>query len=429
MAELVDAADSKSAIRKDVGVRVSPRAPHLRCDFMKKDAKQNFLETSVVVLGCGLVGALAANFFKKLNIPFVLIDPQSPQKMIDAVVDGRTTAISYGSYLIFKECGLWSGELEEHAEPIESIHVLEKNCISVLDFDASELGDHPMGYIVENQYIRKSLLSNLQNDDHCFFNTAIEDLSKNDQGVFAKLSNGMEIKANLLVSAEGRNSPSRNLIGPKKTMKDYAQKALVVHLEHEKSHQNRAWEVFSSDGPFAILPLKDEQKKKSGIVFAKHITFDWDKLSDDDLVKEIQTFFPYYGALKVCSKRWFFPLSVFELDRLVGQRQVLIGDAAHAMHPLAGQGVNLGWRDVKVLVDMLQKLHKLGLDIGQDTYLKDYEAKRMRDIKQLVKATDLLNGLFQHPSKLLSYARNFGLTAVNQMGPLKKFFMKKAMGL
>lgn len=395
---------------------------------MNKIYPKNECRTPVIILGGGLVGALAANSLKKANVPYALIEPQDPQQIIDAVVDGRTTAISYGSYLIFKECGLWSGDLEENAEPIKSIHVLEKNCVSVLDFCASDIGDYPMGYIVENQYIRKSLLANLINDSNCFFNTSVSDLSKNERGVFAKLSSGMTIKGSLLISAEGRNSPSRDLIGPKKTMKDYAQKALVVHLEHEKPHQNRAWEIFSNDGPFAILPLKGPEKKKSGIVFAKHITFDWEKLSDDALVEEIQEFFPYYGKLKVCSKRWFFPLSVFEIDRLVGERQVLIGDAAHAMHPLAGQGVNLGWRDVKILTDMIRKLYRLGLDIGQDAYLKEYEKKRMRDIKQLVRATDLMNGLFQHPSKLLFYARNFGLTAVNQIEPLKKFFMKKAMG-
>ncbi len=427
VAELVDAADSKSAIY-GCGSSSLPGGTTLLI-FMKKSPVNNEIKTAVIILGAGLVGALLANFLKKGNIPFILIDPLNPKKMIDAVMDGRTTAVSLGSSRIFKRCGLWDDKISAYAQPIDSIRVVEKDAISVLDFDANDVNDGPMGYIVQNRFIREALLKNLENDERCFFNTSITSITKSPSSVSVCISNGLRINGTLLISAEGRNSPSRDLIGPKKKSKDYAQKALVVHLQHEQHHQNRAWEVFTPDGPFAMLPLKDENHRQSGIVFAKHATFDWDIVTDMDLAKSIQEFFPYYGHLKVISKRWFFPLSVFEVDTIIGDRQILVGDAAHAMHPLAGQGVNLGWRDVDLLALQICKLYKLGIDIGHDAYLKQYEDARKRDTKHLVKATDLMNNLFQHPSKTLFYVRNLGLSMVNQITPLKRFFMKKAMGI
>jgi 2-octaprenyl-6-methoxyphenol hydroxylase len=406
----------------------SPRGHHTLI-FMKNPSSSNELHTSVIILGAGLVGAFLANFLKKSSIPFILIDPLNPEKMVEAVIDGRTTAISFGSSCIFKRCGLWEGKINNNAQPIDSIRVVEKDSISVLDFNAKDVGDNPIGYIVQNRFIREALLENLANDKNCFFNTSVTSVTKEESSVSVLASNGITIKGPLLVSAEGRNSPSRDLIGPKKKTKDYAQKALVVHLEHEEAHQSRAWEVFTPDGPFAMLPLKDGANKQSGIVYAKPITFNWDGLTDAELARSIQEFFPYYGHLKVVSKRWFFPLSVFEVDTITGHRQVLVGDAAHVMHPLAGQGVNLGWRDIDILAQQICKLYKLGIDIGHETYLKEYEAARKRDTKHLVTATDLLNSLFQHPSKTLYYVRNFGLSIVNNLPPLKRFFMKKAMGL
>lgn len=405
----------------------SPRGHHTLI-VMKKSPSLNEINTSVVILGAGLVGALLANFLKKENIPFILIDPLNPKKMIDAVMDGRTTAISLGSANIFKRCNLWE-KINNNAQPIDSIRVVEKNSISVLDFDAKDVDEGTMGYIVQNRFIREALLGDLQDDKRCFFNASVTSITKNSSSVNVVISNGFTIKGTLLVSAEGRNSPSRELIAPKKKSKDYAQKALVVHLAHEESHQNRAWEVFTPDGPFAMLPLKDIANKQSGIVFSKHATFNWDEITDANLEKNIQEFFPYYGSLKVISKRWFFPLTVMEVDTIIGQRQVLIGDAAHVMHPLAGQGVNLGWRDVDVLVQQICKLYNLGIDIGHQTHLKEYEKIRKKDTKHLVMATDLMNDLFQHPSQTLYYMRNFGLSLVNQIKPLKRFFMKKAMGL
>jgi len=387
------------------------------------------IKTEVLIIGGGLVGGLLAAQLKNKTIPFVLIDPTSPEDMIDAVKDGRTTAVSLGSKLIFEKANLWNAYLKDHAEPINNIRVLEKGSVWSVDFDHKELSSDPMGYIAENMYFRMSILDRLKDDAHCLYETSLAGIKKNDGYVEATLSNDQVVHAKLLVSAEGRRSPTRDLIAPQIKSRDYAQKALVVHLEHEEPHHNLAWEIFTSKGPFAILPLKHDAGKKSGIVWCKPSTYDWNKQTDAELQAEIEETFPYYGKVKIVSKRWSFPLSTFELNKISGQRQVLIGDAAHSMHPIAGQGVNLGWRDADVLATKIIKNYEMGLDVGSNTLCNAYERERMGDIKSFVKATDLMTQLFSNDSKILYGIRNAGFALVNRVPPLKRFFMKQAMGL
>lgn len=424
MAELVDAVDSKSTIL-GMWEFESPRGHHRKV-VMSSD---KIIKTEVLIVGGGLVGGLLGAQLQKQKIPFVLIDPTSPKSMIDAVKDGRTTAVSLGSKRIFEKAGLWNSYLKDHAEPINNIRVLEKGSVWSVDFDHKELSSDPMGYIAENMYFRKSILDRLKDDPYCFYETSLADIKKNDSYVEATLSNGKIVHAKLLVSAEGRRSPTRDLIAPQIQSRDYAQKALVVHLEHEQPHDNHAWEIFTPKGPFAILPLRHIEGKKSGVVWCKPSNHHWETQTDEDLQSEIEETFPYYGKVKIVSKRWSFPLSTFELNKISGHRQVLIGDAAHAMHPIAGQGVNLGWRDADVLASKIITNYGTGLDVGSDTLCKAYERERMRDIKPLVKATDFMTQLFSNDSKILYGIRNAGFAIANRIPPLKRFFMKQAMGL
>lgn len=424
MAELVDAVDSKSTILS-MWEFESPRGHHRKV-VMSSD---KIIKTEVLIIGGGLVGGLLGAQLQRQKIPFVLIDPTSPENMIDAVKDGRTTAVSLGSKRIFEKAGIWNTYLKDHAEPINNIRVLEKGSVWSVDFDHKELSSEPMGYIAENMYFRKSILDSLTSNPDCFYETSLADIKKHDGYVEAKLSNGNIVHAKLLVSAEGRRSPTRDLIAPQIKSRDYAQNALVVHLEHEEQHYNHAWEIFTSKGPFAILPLKHADGKKSGIVWCKPSNHDWENQTDEQLQAEIEETFPYYGKVKIVSKRWSFPLSTFELNTISGHRQVLIGDAAHAMHPIAGQGVNLGWRDADVLATKIIKNYETGLDVGSDKLCAEYERERMRDINPLVKATDLMTQLFLNDSKILYGVRNAGFALVNRIPPLKRFFMKQAMGL
>lgn len=387
------------------------------------------LETEVLILGGGLVGGVCASLLKRYNIPFIVVDTDTPKKMIESVSDGRTTAVSLGSKHIFEKAGLWSHELEHIAQPIHSIRVLDLGSVWSLDFDHVDLSSEPMGYIIENMYLRKAILDNLEDNAGVFYETSVEKVDKKDSFVEAVLSNGEVVRARLLISAEGKRSPSRSLIAPQIKSRDYGQNALVVHLSHQKIHNNQAWEIFTPDGPFAILPLKDDDNKKSGVVFCRSSAFIWNKLSDLEIENEIYKIFPYYGKIKIVSKRWQFPLSNFELNKIVGFRQVLVGDSAHGMHPIAGQGVNLGWRDADILTSQINQAYTLGLDVGADHLLQSYSRKRKLDVKILLKTTDIMNQLFASDLKTLRFIRNVGFSLVNQLKPLKRFFMKKAMGL
>lgn len=387
------------------------------------------IQTEVLIVGGGLVGGLLAALLKTYKIPFVLVDPDAPEKMINAVRDGRTTAVSYGSKKIFEKADIWMPYLAENAQPIHQIRTLEKGSVWSVDFDHEDISPNPMGYIAENMYFRMSILNAIKDEACCYYNTTIQNIIKNDTYVTAHLSNDTHVRAKLLVSAEGRKSPTRALIGAQMKSRDYAQNALVLHLEHEKEHHHQAWEIFTAEGPFAILPLKHAAQKKSGIVWCRPSTTDWSNFTDHDLEKQIQEIFPYYGDIQIVSKRWTFPLSTFHLDKIIGHRQVLVGDAAHAMHPIAGQGVNLGWRDVDILADKIKYYYALGFDVGSDTLCMQYQDARMGDIKTLVTATDVLNQLFSNDSKILYGLRNAGFAVVNQLRPLKRFFMRKAMGI
>lgn len=424
MAELVDAVDSKSTIL-GMWEFESPRGHHRKV-VMSAD---KIIKIEVLIVGGGLVGGFLGAQLQHKKIPFVLVDPGSPENMIDAVKDGRTTAVSLGSKRLFEKANIWNPCLKEYAEPINNIRVLEKGSVWSVDFDHKELSSDPMGYIAENMYFRKSILDCLKDNSHCFYETSLTGIKKHDGYVEAILSNGKVVHAKLLVSAEGRKSPTRDLIAPQIKSRNYAQKALVVHLEHEEPHNNHAWEIFTVEGPFAILPLRHLEGKKSGIVWCKPSNHQWETQTDDELQSEIEKTFPYYGKVKIVSKRWSFPLSTFELNKISGHRQVLIGDAAHAMHPIAGQGVNLGWRDADVLATKIMTNYENGLDVGSDMLCKAYERERMRDIKPLVKATDFMTQLFSDDSKILYGIRNAGFAFVNRVPPLKRFFMKQAMGL
>jgi 2-octaprenyl-6-methoxyphenol hydroxylase len=430
VAELVDAADSKSVVRRTWEFE-SPRGHHCYFPMSKKFFEKNnhHHRTAVLILGGGLVGGLLAVSLKKNNIPFVMVDNDCPQHMLDIVHDGRTTAISLGSVNIFKNLNLWKHDLAAKACPIHKIQVYEKDSFCSLQFDHEDVGQDPMGYIVENYYIRQAILNEIQDHPTCFYQTSVINIIKHPTYVECELSNGEIIHASLLVSAEGRKSSSRELMAPKIRSRDYAQQALVVHLSHEKNHNYRAFEVFTENGPFAILPLQDLENKKSGVVFAKPSNFDWNGTTDFMIEEEIKKIFPFYGDLKIISKRWYFPLSVFEVDRLVKDRQVLVGDAAHGMHPLAGQGVNLGWRDVDVLSTLIVKNFKLGIDIGSSFVLSQYEKSRKRDIKTLLMTTDFMNQIFEHRSKTVYFLRNAGISLINRITPVRRFLMKKAMGI
>lgn len=402
----------------------------------------NFLSFDVICIGAGLVGRMLALGLAQRGIKVASIDHHVYNPDDIKFLDGRTTSISWGSKLIFDQLGLWS-LIEPYAAPIHNIRVMEGLSPWVLDYDAHDIGNHPMGYIVENEYVLKSLFAkehveSLPNPHmlHVFAPASVSEIKRNDTEVTVTLNDGTCLKSPLIIGADGKESKVRENTSIGLTKKDYNQKALVVHITHDKPHNDTAFEIFLNEGPLAVLPLiplKNEQHDthfhRSGIVFCKSKDYDFYAQSDETICNTLMDHFPYLGTIKICSKRWVYPLSYMQVTSLIDKRLALAGDAGHVMHPIAGQGVNLGWRDVITLINLLDDAKQKGIDLGSPHLLKQYDRRRKPDRMRLLIATDLINRLYQVPFGPLKRSRNIAFAVLNRLVPIKRLIMRRAMGI
>lgn len=394
------------------------------------------LKADVVIVGGGLVGGTLSVALAQENFNVAVIDRESPDELLEPDLDGRTTAVSYGSKLIFEKLGIWE-KVEHAAEPILDIRVFERDSPWAIYYDHRDVGGVPMGYIVENRVLRQGIFhraTELANQIAWMAPANVLQTTRNLGEVIIDLEDGRSLKSPLLVGAEGRLSPTRDDANLKTYRWSYEKTALIAHVRHEKPHLGTAWEIFQPQGPFAILPLRTcphSGKHRSGIVWTgspndiKQLL----KLDDETLSLELHELFPYFGTMEVSGKRWSYPLSAMVAKDTVDHRLAILGDAAHTVHPVAGQGVNLGWRDAETLADVLGKARSLGLDIGSMSILKDYQQRRRMDTLSILAMSDGMVRLFSNNSSILSFLRNTGLGLVNQIPPLKRRLMRHAMGI
>ena len=391
--------------------------------------------SDVVIIGGGLVGSLAAVGLSKAGLQVSLVEAFSEEKLLDPSFDGRTTAVNFGSKQIFDSLGIWD-ILAEKASPINDIKVYEVDSPWSINFDHSLMGKDPMGYILDNLKLRQALWGSVKQLNSIDIYSPVTVQKIWYETGFAKLllSDGTELAAKLVIGAEGKKSPSREMLGIAVKEWDYHQTATVATVEHEKPNEHIAWEAFMPKGPLAFLPLPDCPKSGahlSGIVWSQsHESSPLaSELDEQEFGRVLTETFPFYGQIKLTGKRWSYPLKAMVAKQFTSDRYALVGDSAHHVHPIAGQGVNLGWRDVVQLLGIVSRAHKLGLDIGSQTVLKQFEYKQRRDIKGIVSFTDGINKLFANNSGLLFGIRNAGFGVVNNIKPLKFYFMKQAMGL
>lgn len=382
----------------------------------------------MLIVGSGLAGATLAIRLNQLGISCKLFD----RIAFDAPIprDGRTIAVTYGSKQFLETCGLWQN-LENSAQPINCIRALEYGSAWTVDYDAVDLGENPMGYIIEFDQLRDALVNALKQAQNVeiFSPTTINRIQQSDSAVVISTQEHGAIKGSLLVGADGKNSWVRSQVNIKSRTQEYGHKALVAHFTHEKPHNNTAWEVFHTSGPFAMLPMQNCENgaHQSGIVWCGSKNAPWETLSDQELQNTLEEIFPYYGKVKINSKRWIFPITGMSVDKVFDKRVVLIGDSAHSLHPIAGQGINLGWRDVSILANCLAEAVSLGQDYGSQTFLRNYSRKRKLDHKSLFLFTHLITKLFESDNSLVSMVRQTGFAVVNKLGPLKRYFMKRAI--
>lgn len=394
------------------------------------------LQVDVIICGGGLVGGVLAISLAQLGLEVAVIDRESSENLVKPELDGRTTAVSYGSQRIFAHMGVWS-KVEHAAEPILNIRVFEHNSPWAVYYNHQDLGEMPMGYIVDNMTLRQGIFARareLSKYLHWIAPSQVSQAERNCEGVVVHLKDGRLLNASLLVGAEGRLSETRETAGLKMHKWSYEQVALIAHVCHELPHAGSAWEVFQSQGPLAFLPLRScpvTGAHRSGIVWTgseedinRLLTLD-----DSTFSKELQALFPYLGTLKISGKRWSYPLYASIAPRIIDHRLVIVGDAAHTLHPVAGQGVNLGWRDAYELADAVSRAKRLGLDVGSKSILEPYQQNRRLDTASILAMSDGMVRLFSNKSSILSFLRNTGLGVVNQIPPLKRFLMRQAMGI
>ncbi len=383
----------------------------------------------VAVVGGGIVGTTLASILARAGIQTVLVDRQDPTKLTAADYDGRASAIAYSSQKLLETSGLWR-RMAGEAQPILEIRVSDADSPKFLHYDHQDLGEEPLGYMVENRHILSALYEEAAASPNLRLVSpvAAKGAERLEGRAEVELANGERIVARLVVAADGRDSSLRSAAGIRTFGWDYPQTGIVCTIEHERPHRGIAHERFLPAGPFAILPLKGN---RASLVWTERRKLAPAMMALDDAAFDAEIRVrtgSFLGTLKSTGPRWSYPLALHHAETYIAHRLALIGDAAHGMHPIAGQGLNMGLRDVAVLAEVLVDARRLGRDIGTTDVLAHYERWRRFDNTALLAVTDGLNRLFSNDAAALRAARDLGLAAVNHMPRLKKFFMEHARG-
>ena len=400
------------------------------------------VKVAVCVVGAGPVGATLACLLGSAGIPVAVVDSEALPPMEHPDFDGRAYAIASGSRRLLERAGVWA-HLPLPSGPIEDIRVSDGRpgrppSPLFLHFDHREVGE-PFGWMTEARSLRVALNARLHADPSILVAAPARAMviQRDAAGVVIRIVDGTggtrTVRARLLVAAEGRDSPLRTQAGIAVTRLRYNQTGLVCAVAHSAPHRNQAREHFLPGGPFAQLPMAGTEgaPNLSAIVWTERDALA-DRLlalPDDAFAREIQRRLgPQLGAVRPVGRRWMYRLSALHAHSYVSTRLALIGDAAHGIHPIAGQGLNLGFRDVAALGEELIAAHASGSDLGDPALLRRYQAARRPANLAMLAATDLLDRLFSNDSPALRLARDLGIAGVNRIPPLRRAFMRAAMG-
>ncbi len=392
-------------------------------------------KTEIAIIGGGLAGLTMAAVLDAYGFKAVCIDRDKPQKQATEKFDGRTTAISAGSRRLLDAIGIWD-DIKDHACPIEQIRVADGTSPKFLHFDSLETGLGDFGWIIENYRLRRLLINRIENSKHIDYKTgvAVDHFERQKSAVQLNLSDKTVITANLVIAADGVKSKTREWLGIPVRKWSYDQTAIVCTVEHELDHENIAVEHFMPAGPFAILPMTDDEKghHRSSLVWTEHggDAPEILALPDKDFNKMLDIKFGgQLGAVKAVTKPQNFTLDLCHAKKYIAPNAVLIAEAAHRIHPIAGQGLNLSLRDVACLSEVLVEARNLGLEYSNLSVLQKYQNWRRTDNLAMAVMTDGLNRLFSNNIGAVRALRTTGLGIIQKMPPVKRFFEKQAMGL
>ena len=388
------------------------------------------IETDVLIVGAGMVGLTLAMAVSGAGFSVVLVDRARREALTAPTYDGRVSAVAASSRDVFATLGLWEAIAPE-AQPILEIRVSDADSPLFLHYDFQDAGDRPLGFIVENRVMRTVLFDCVGGlaGAHVVGGRTVATLDCGPVWATATLDDGTRLRARLAVAADGRNSTLRTAAGIDVTTWRYPQTGIVCTVGHERPHRGIAQERFLPAGPFAILPMTGS---RSSIVWTERADLAPTLMELDDVsfAEELAIRFgDYLGRLDVHGPRFAYPLSLVHARQYTANRLALVGDAAHSIHPIAGQGLNIGLRDVAALAEVVTDALRLGLDPGTSSALERYVRWRRPDNLAMLVVTDGLNRLFSTDHAPIRLARDLGLAAVNRAPPLKRLFMRHAMGL
>ncbi|MDZ4307076.1 FAD-dependent monooxygenase [Allopontixanthobacter sp.] len=388
----------------------------------------------LLILGGGLVGMTLALAAARKGMTSHVVDRADPAELTAEGFDWRASAISTASWNLF--CNIGLGErLEPHSSPISSIAVSDQLRPGRLDF-TPEPHEGSLGRMFANRELRLALFEAAAEEPLISWHSRAEITARQrgEYGVSAKLGDGQELSASLMIAAEGRSSPTRDEAGLVLAKWDYRHRAIIAGLTHELPHDHVAWEIFYAAGPFALLPMLDnpDGTHRSALVWtvAEKDAAGVLKLSDRAFLAEVEKRMgSIFGEITGVAPRSSYPLGFHHTAKITAPRLALVGDAAHGIHPIAGQGLNLGLRDVGALAEVLAEGMRLGLEPGDAQLLARYERWRGLDAFTVALATDGLTRIFGIPGRTASAIRRLGMAGIQRTPALKTWFMDEARGV
>jgi len=391
-------------------------------------------DADILIVGGGLNGSCLALALAQAGFSSVVLDAlPTPKRKADAF-DGRAYSLALASKNLLAAIDIWP-EVEDNAQPILEVKASDGRAGEgaapyFLHFDHAELEDGPMGYLLEDRFLRRALLAAIEAEP-LITHRANVTVTAQDTSAAAQvtLSDGTNLTARLLIGADGRQSGVTERAGIKRSGWDYGQTALVCAIEHERPHNAIAHQFFMPNGPLAILPLPEN---RSSIVWSEtsENAAQIAALDDAAYLEALRPAFgDFLGAIKLTGTRFTYPLTLTLAQSYVAPRLALVGDAAHGVHPIAGQGLNLGFRDIGALAEVLTEAKRRGEDIAATDVLARYQSWRKFDTTALALGMDAVNKLFSNDNPALRFMRDLGMGAVSSMPTLRRRFMREAAGL
>ncbi|MGR3315176.1 MAG: FAD-dependent monooxygenase [Roseovarius indicus] len=390
--------------------------------------------SDILIVGGGLNGPALALALAQTGRSVTVIDALPEKVRKDAAFDGRAYALALASVRLLRRIGVWE-RVEDHAQPMLEIKVSDGRAGEgpssfFLHFDHAEIEEGPMGHMIEDRYLRRALLDAMDEAEGITQITdSVSAQEVDERGVTLTLASGKTVSGRMVVGCDGRASGTASRAGIRRTGWGYGQTALVAAVAHERPHHGIAHQFFMPPGPLAILPLPGNV---SSIVWSESeaTAASFAALSDEDFMEVLRPRFgDFLGEISLKGKRFTYPLGLTIANSFVAERLALVGDAAHGMHPIAGQGLNAGLRDVGALAQVASEAARRGEDFAAPDVLARYQQWRRFDTATLAAVTDATNRLFSNDNPLLRLGRDIGMGVLGAMPGLRRGFIREAAGL